>query len=155
MLSKTATPYYGWFRVFMTVMSTQACYSLLKKFSMVLFILGTSVQAADSPSCFSRCRSCFGFENCSQICERVGACSSTNCKAISQCLKNNHWDDQLCKCVSNTYPESSPSSSHSTQCGSTTCNSNEYCCNPSCGVCAPLGGVCTQQFCGAVNAEHK
>lgn len=139
----------------MKLMSIQARYSPLKKMTMALFIMGTSVQAAVSQPCFSRCRNCFSFENCSQICERVGACSSTNCRAISECLKNTHWDDQLCKCISNTHPEPSPSSSPSTQCGSTTCHSNEYCCNPSCGVCAPRGGVCTQQFCGAVNAEHK
>lgn len=33
-------------------------------------------------------------------------------------------------------------------CGATTCGNGEYCCNASCGICAPLGGFCTQQFCG-------
>ena len=28
------------------------------------------------------------------------------------------------------------------------CGSGEFCCNPSCGICAPIGGSCTQQFCG-------
>ncbi|MBI2377918.1 MAG: hypothetical protein HYV07_28200 [Deltaproteobacteria bacterium] len=32
-------------------------------------------------------------------------------------------------------------------CGNTTCGAGEYCCNPSCGLCAPEGGVCTQQVC--------
>ncbi len=32
-------------------------------------------------------------------------------------------------------------------CGSAVCAYDEYCCNESCGICAPLGGFCTQQFC--------
>lgn len=34
------------------------------------------------------------------------------------------------------------------QCGGNVCGAGEYCCNSSCGICAPEGGVCTQQFCG-------
>lgn len=34
-----------------------------------------------------------------------------------------------------------------TACGSSTCGAGEYCCNESCGICAPEGGFCTQQFC--------
>jgi hypothetical protein len=32
-------------------------------------------------------------------------------------------------------------------CGANTCADGEYCCNPSCGICAPEGGFCTQQVC--------
>ncbi|HVH44402.1 MAG TPA: hypothetical protein VM925_18745, partial [Labilithrix sp.] len=32
-------------------------------------------------------------------------------------------------------------------CGPTTCGVDEYCCNESCGICAPTGGACTQQVC--------
>lgn len=32
-------------------------------------------------------------------------------------------------------------------CGDSTCGSGEFCCNESCGICAPEGGFCTQQFC--------
>jgi hypothetical protein len=32
-------------------------------------------------------------------------------------------------------------------CGNTTCGEGTFCCNASCGICAPLGGFCTQQFC--------
>ncbi len=32
-------------------------------------------------------------------------------------------------------------------CGANTCGAGTYCCNPSCGICAPKGGVCTQQLC--------
>merc|ERR1712228_1093096 len=34
------------------------------------------------------------------------------------------------------------------QCGDSICHHGEYCCNESCGICAPNGGHCTQQFCG-------
>lgn len=33
-------------------------------------------------------------------------------------------------------------------CGPNVCESGEYCCNESCGICAPIGGACTQEFCG-------
>jgi hypothetical protein len=33
------------------------------------------------------------------------------------------------------------------RCGHSVCGPREYCCNRSCSICAPLGGVCTQQFC--------
>jgi hypothetical protein len=33
------------------------------------------------------------------------------------------------------------------RCGDSFCGAGEYCCNQSCGICAPLGGVCTQQIC--------
>jgi hypothetical protein len=33
-------------------------------------------------------------------------------------------------------------------CGQNVCGQGEYCCNESCGQCAPAGGACTQQFCG-------
>jgi hypothetical protein len=32
-------------------------------------------------------------------------------------------------------------------CGATVCGQGEYCCNPSCGICAPLGGGCTAEYC--------
>lgn len=34
------------------------------------------------------------------------------------------------------------------KCGDNTCGAGQFCCNPSCGICAPKGGACTQQFCG-------
>jgi hypothetical protein len=33
-------------------------------------------------------------------------------------------------------------------CGGTYCTVGQYCCNESCGICAPIGGACTQEFCG-------
>jgi len=37
------------------------------------------------------------------------------------------------------------------QCGTVTCTGNTHCCNASCGICAPPGGFCTQQFCEPSN----
>lgn len=34
-------------------------------------------------------------------------------------------------------------------CGTTICGENQFCCNASCGICAPQGGACTQQICDA------
>jgi hypothetical protein len=33
------------------------------------------------------------------------------------------------------------------QCGSTECDRSEFCCNPSCGQCLPMGSFCTQEVC--------
>jgi hypothetical protein len=33
-------------------------------------------------------------------------------------------------------------------CGSSLCEAGEFCCNESCGICAPRGGVCIQIQCG-------
>lgn len=32
-------------------------------------------------------------------------------------------------------------------CGAATCPEGQICCNPSCGICTPPDGMCTQQFC--------
>ncbi|NUP10658.1 MAG: hypothetical protein HOW73_31830 [Polyangiaceae bacterium] len=32
-------------------------------------------------------------------------------------------------------------------CGSSVCGAGSFCCNESCGICAPDGGACTQQVC--------
>ncbi len=34
-------------------------------------------------------------------------------------------------------------------CGQNVCHDGQICCNPSCGICAPPDGMCTQQFCDA------
>jgi len=33
-------------------------------------------------------------------------------------------------------------------CGNNVCTGTTYCCNASCGICAPRGALCTAQFCG-------
>jgi len=37
----------------------------------------------------------------------------------------------------------------SVPCGTNSCTGGTYCCNPTCGVCAPRGALCTAQICGA------
>ena len=32
-------------------------------------------------------------------------------------------------------------------CGSNVCQPGQFCCNPSCGICAPFGAACTDVFC--------
>jgi hypothetical protein len=34
-----------------------------------------------------------------------------------------------------------------TTCGGNICGKGTFCCNASCGTCAPVGGACTQQIC--------
>jgi hypothetical protein len=36
-----------------------------------------------------------------------------------------------------------------TPCGGNVCGAGEFCCNESCGICAPEGGGCIQIFCGS------
>lgn len=40
-----------------------------------------------------------------------------------------------------------PPDDKGTPCGSNVCGAGQFCCNLSCGICAPTGGACTQQFC--------
>ena len=43
---------------------------------------------------------------------------------------------------------------HPSKCGASTCASDEYCCNESCGICAPaIGGVCPQTVCAPTPTE--
>lgn len=49
------------------------------------------------------------------------------------------FDDCGCGCDTST--------ATATPCGTSTCGAGQYCCNASCGICAPEGGVCTQQVC--------
>jgi hypothetical protein len=39
-------------------------------------------------------------------------------------------------------------------CGKNVCHGGQVCCNPSCGICAPPDGMCTQQFCDAPHTSQ-
>jgi hypothetical protein len=41
-----------------------------------------------------------------------------------------------------------PKDSAGVACGPNTCAAGDVCCNSSCGICTPPGGMCTMQFCG-------
>jgi len=43
--------------------------------------------------------------------------------------------------------EGCPTYGDSMDCGPSRCRPGQFCCNESCGICAPLGGACTQQVC--------
>jgi hypothetical protein len=38
------------------------------------------------------------------------------------------------------------------QCGTSTCGAGSFCCNSSCGVCAPIGGACLDVYCDPAEA---
>lgn len=40
-------------------------------------------------------------------------------------------------------------------CGKARCAAGEVCCNPSCGICTPPDGMCTQQFCDETPAVSE
>jgi len=39
------------------------------------------------------------------------------------------------------------------RCGDNVCGRGEFCCNESCGICAPRGGSCTQQVCSECETD--
>src|SRR5262245_26614704 len=82
---------------------------------------------------------------------RVRVCrSSTECRAGEHCTT----DDGVCNPSPNCRPgRPCPAVCYGTceakpvLCGPTTCPAGQVCCNASCGICTPPGGVCTQQIC--------
>jgi hypothetical protein len=59
------------------------------------------------------------------------------------CIKGSHFDSSpsVCACV----PDAPPPPS----CGGHSCGAGQYCCNPSCGICAPFGAACIQIACAS------
>jgi hypothetical protein len=84
-------------------------------------------QCVDDPS--DDCDPRNGGADCSGMCV---------CDAIGLCRFPGHFDQSpaVCNCVGG-----------GGSCGDNTCGPNQFCCNASCGICAPLGGACTQVFC--------
>jgi hypothetical protein len=58
------------------------------------------------------------------------------------CARGTVWngDPAVCACVPEN-PAPGPT------CGQNTCPAGQTCCNASCGICAPMGGVCIQIAC--------
>jgi len=76
-------------------------------------------------------------EECRNPCETVRCGSGTHCEAVEVvCIQ------APCCPVAECRPNAGEA------CGDNTCGKGTYCCNESCGICAPTGGFCTQQFCG-------
>ncbi|HVZ34513.1 MAG TPA: hypothetical protein VG963_18920 [Polyangiaceae bacterium] len=61
------------------------------------------------------------------------------------CVRGTHWDGSpgVCACV--------PDAPSGVPCGSNVCPTGQYCCNASCGICAPPGFACIQIACLADN----
>lgn len=59
------------------------------------------------------------------------------CVQTALCIQGYVWSQKTCSCV----PDKGP------KCGTKTCGAHEYCCNSSCGICAPLGSACIQIAC--------
>jgi hypothetical protein len=76
------------------------------------------------------CDPSMGGADCGGIC----ACVET-----ALCRIGFHFDPSpsVCACV----PDAGVS------CGANTCSAGQFCCNPSCGICAPKGGACIQIAC--------
>jgi hypothetical protein len=59
------------------------------------------------------------------------------------CIQGSHFDPSpsVCSCVPDTVGGET--------CGGKSCGAGEFCCNASCGICAPKGGACIQIACSA------
>jgi|SRR5581483_3455930 len=63
------------------------------------------------------------------------------CVETQLCVIGYVWSQKACACIPDKKPD------HVT-CGTKTCGAGEYCCNASCGICAPEGYACIQIACG-------
>lgn len=71
-------------------------------------------------------------------------CASEPCEAGTHCeAKQAPCTKAKCPPIAECVPDTD-----GTKCGKNTCGPNTFCCNSSCGICAPEGGGCIQQFCG-------
>lgn len=88
---------------------------------------------SDDPS--DDCDPTMGGADCGGLC---------SCNAIGLCIQGQHWDSSpaICDCVPDD-AGGGPS------CGDNRCGRGEFCCNRSCGICAPRGGACIQIACDA------
>jgi hypothetical protein len=62
------------------------------------------------------------------------------CKPRQPCKPGSHFEasPRVCACVPDSGGE---------PCGRNVCGPGTFCCNESCGICAPKGGACTQVIC--------
>jgi len=78
-------------------------------------------------------------------------CVPLECKDPCQtvkCGKGTHCEPKEVQCVTTPCcPAAECVADDAQACGDNTCGAGTYCCNASCGICAPKGGACTQQLC--------
>jgi len=71
--------------------------------------------------------------------------------ASVKCAAGTHCEAKQVQCIRAPCPpiaECVPDDGIGTKCGKNSCGPGMYCCNASCGTCAPKNGACTQQYCG-------
>jgi hypothetical protein len=98
--------------------------------------------AVSDSSCRWNCGHCPKGQVCLMTCKPIGHCGTT-CTSIALCIEGYAWDDKACACV--------PVTAGGVTCGASTCAAGDVCCNSSCGICTPPGGMCTQQACTATS----
>lgn len=105
---------------------------------------GACTQAECSPAPGAPNYTCPDGSTAGPVCERdpAGTCgwNFVTCPGICQADADCAQGEQ---CINGTC------AAGPTSCGGSTCGAGQYCCNPSCGICAPLGGSCTQQVCAS------
>lgn len=70
-------------------------------------------------------------------------CATVRCKAGTHCeAKEVQCIRAPCPPIAECVPDGA-----GIPCGKNTCTGDTFCCNESCGTCAPRGGACTQQLC--------
>lgn len=86
------------------------------------------------------CASAPVFTTCQFTCE-FGCLQQADCICLNNKCRFDR-DPELISCLDACQPPviGSP-------CGANVCGPSEFCCNPSCGICAPIGGACIQIAC--------
>lgn len=98
---------------------------------------GSDQAGLSENACQTHCQTCPPNKICILSCELVGNCNS-RCTTLALCVEGYHWDEQSCTCL----PDGG-----GVPCGNKVCGPGTFCCNASCGICAPLGGFCIQIAC--------
>jgi hypothetical protein len=84
-----------------------------------------------------------------KICGAGTSCCNASCSICTP--KGVSCTQQVCNSPTLTEePGDEDASLIGQPCGKNTCGTGTFCCNASCGICAPKGGSCTQQYCPPV-----
>jgi len=105
------------------------------------YICGTGTQCLyPDGSCREACNDC--------LCEAQGGKVVESCGQVSSSDPASDPAAESSAADSSIPAELDEGAANKLACGNTFCKKGEFCCNPSCSICAPNGGFCTQQFCG-------